>query len=89
MHFKKLRDILKLKTSEIEILLLVCCLRQLAFLVHLMNLKYIICVNLLLFECQSTCYQEAVKVPLQVAPIFAIEVRKKRSNYYKTHTYFG
>ena len=33
------------------------------FSVHLMNLKYINCVILLLFEFQGTCHQKAVKVP--------------------------
>ena len=31
MHFKKWRDILRWKNSEIEFLLLLCCLKQLAF----------------------------------------------------------
>ena len=31
MHFKKLRDILSYKSSETEFLLVLCCLKQIAF----------------------------------------------------------
>ena len=39
MHFKKVRDTLSLKISEIEILLLLCCSKQIAFFGSLDELK--------------------------------------------------
>ena len=62
MHFKKLRDILSSKISEIEFSLSLCCLKQIIFFGSFDELKSIKYVNLLLFECQSTSYEKAVKV---------------------------
>ena len=71
MHFTKLRDKLSKNISEIEFLLFLCCLKQIASLsVHLINLKCMKCVNVLRFECHSRRYQKTVRVPLKMAPKF-------------------
>ena len=49
---------------------------------HLNNEKCINCANLLLFECQSTCYQKAVKVPLKVRPNLRLSSEKNLSYFY-------
>ena len=79
MLFEKLRDILNYKNSEIEISLLLCCLKQICFSVPLMNQKCIICANLLLFECQSTCKEKAVKVPQKWHQYLRLRLEKRRS----------
>ena len=78
MHLKKLRDILKKKTSKTGFSLLLCCLEQIVFFsFHLVNQKCINCINELLFECQSTCYEKAVKVPQKWHQYLRLSLEKK------------
>ena len=55
-----------------------CNLKKSLFSVHLMNEKCINCVNLWLFECQSTCYEKAVKASQTWHQYLRLRLKKKR-----------
>ena len=74
MHFKKSRDILIRKNSEIGFSLL-CCLKQIV----LFGSQCISWHNLLQFESQSTSYQKAVKWPQKRHKYLQLSLEKKNS----------
>ena len=54
MHFKKMRDRLSWKISEMRFLSLYCCLKQIFFFGSIDEKNCISCRNFSLIKCQST-----------------------------------